>query len=71
MVWLRTSGRSELESDSSRSLMRSWEEMTEPQELRALLGPTGSPRLAMRRSAHKLRLELLGAWLRGFAKIVV
>ena len=55
----KTSGRDELSSESKRSLMMSLVEAGEAEEPGVLSGPSGSPRLAIRRSAQMLKSELL------------
>ena len=72
LLWVvKTFGRSELSSDSSRSFMRPWEDTAETVEPRALLGSSGSPRFATNLSAQRLWLEPLKTGLNGLAKSVV
>ena len=61
----RTSGKDELSSERRRSLIRAEDETGEAEELCASFWSSGSPRLDRRRSAHKLKLELLFPGLKG------
>ena len=65
VLLVRTSGRDELSSDRSRSLIRAEKEIGEAEELWAWFWSSVSPRLEIRCSANKLRLELLPPGLKG------